>query len=150
MRNSAPTICPFASFWVMLLLFNCQVMSDSLWPHGLWHARLPCSSLSPGVCLNSCPLGRWCYLTISSSATPFSFWLPSFVATGFFPMSQFFMSGGQSIGASASATDLLMNIQGRFPLGLTGLISLQGTLKILLQHHNLKALCYLLYTVGSA
>ena len=85
------------------------------------------------------------FMSISSSATPFSFCLPSFIATGFFPMSQFFTSGGQSTGASASATDLPVNIQGRFPLGLTGLISLQGILKTLLQHHNSKALLFAVY-----
>ena len=98
-------------------------MSDSLWPHGLQHDRLPCPSLSPGVCSNSCPLSWWCYLTISSSATLFSFCLQSFPASGSFTMSQLFTSGGQSIGASASV--LPMNIQNWFPLGLTGLIILQ-------------------------
>ena len=97
-------------------------MSDSLWPHGLQYARLPCPSLSPGACSNSCPLSRWCHLTISPSVVPFSSHLQSFAASGSFPMSQFFTSGGQSIGASASA--LPMNIQGWFPLGLTGLIFL--------------------------
>ena len=85
------------------------------------HARLPCPSPSPGVCSNLCPLSRWCYLTISSSAATFSFWLQSFPALGSFPLSQLFISGGQSIGASASV--LPMNIQDWFPLGLIGLIS---------------------------
>ena len=97
-----------------------------MWPHGLQHVRLPCPSLSSRVCSNSCPLSQWCYLTISFSAAPFSFCLQSFPASGSFPMSQFFTSNGQSIGASASASVLPMNIQGWFPLGLTGLISLQS------------------------
>ena len=84
-------------------------------------ARLPCPSLSPRVCSNSCPLSQWWYLTMSFSATPFSFCLPSFLASGSFPVSQLFASGGQSIGALASV--LPMNIQDWFPLGLTGLIS---------------------------
>ena len=99
-------------------------MSDSLWPHGLQHARLLCSSLSPGVCANSCPLSLWCYLTISSSATPYLSCPPSFPASGSFPMSWLFASGGWSTGASASV--LPVNIQSWFPLGLTGLISLQS------------------------
>ena len=92
--------------------------------HGLQHTRLPCPLLFPGVCSNSCPLSHWCYLTISSSANPFSFCLQSFPALGSFPMSWFFTSGGQNIGASAAASVLPMNIQGWFPLGLTALIFL--------------------------
>ena len=99
-------------------------MSNSLWPYELQHTRLPCPPLASRVCSNSCPLTQWCYLTISSSATLFSFCLQSFPATGSFPMNQLFTSGGQTIGASASASILLMNIQGWFPLRLTGLISL--------------------------
>ena len=112
----------------------------TLWPHGLHYARIPCPSLSPGVCSNSCPSSRWCYLTILSSAALFSVCLRSFPASRSFPVSQPFSSGGQSFGASASASVLSMNIQGWFPLGWTGWISLlsQGTLKNLLQH-NLKA-----------
>ena len=106
------------------LLFSCYVMSDSLRPHGLRHASLPGSSLSPIVCSNSCPLIQWCYLIISSSATLFSFCLQTFLASGSFPVSQLFSSGSQSIGTSASVSVLPMNIQGWFPLGLTGLISL--------------------------
>ena len=98
-------------------------MSNSLQSHRLQHARLPCPSLSPGVCSNSCPLSQWCHPTISSSVAPFSSCLQSFPASGSFPVSQLFTSGGQSIGASASV--LPMNIQDWFPLGLTGLISLQ-------------------------
>ena len=108
----------------LLLLFNCSVMSDSLQPHGLQHARLPCPSSSPGACSNSCPLSQWCHPTISSSVIPFASCLQSFPASGSFPMSWLFALGGQSIGASASASVLPMSIQGWFPLGLTGLISL--------------------------
>ena len=79
----------------LVLLFSHSVMSDSLRPHGLQHARLPCPSLSPRVCSDSCPLSRWCYLTISTSASPFSCYLQSFPASGSFPMSQFFTSGGK-------------------------------------------------------
>ena len=109
-----------------LLLFSCQVMSDSLQSHGLQHARLPCPPLSPWVCWSSCPLSWCCYLTISTSAALFSFCLQSFPASGSFPLSWLSVSAGQSIGASASASVILMNIQGCFPLGLTGLISLQS------------------------
>ena len=91
------------------------------WPHGLQHARLPCPSPSPRVCSNSCPLSQWYHSTISTSVIPFSC-LQSVPESGSFPMSQHFASGGQSIGASASV--LLMNIQGWFHLGLTGLILL--------------------------
>ena len=84
-----------------LLLVSRQVMSDSLQPYGLQHARPPCLSPSPGICLSSCPLSRWCYPTISSSVAPFSC-LPSFAASGPFPVSRLFASGGRSIGASAS------------------------------------------------
>ena len=94
---------------------------------GLQHARPPCPSLSPRACSNPCPLSRWCHPAISSSATPFSSCLQSSPASGSFPMSQFFASGGQSIGASASASVLPMNIQGWFPfLGMTRLISLHS------------------------
>ena len=86
----------------------------------LQHTRLPCPSLSPRVCSNSCPLSRWCYPTISPSAAPFSFCFQSFPASGSFPMNWLFTSGGQSVGASVSASVLPMNIQGWFPLGLTG------------------------------
>ena len=102
--------------------FSCSVMSDSLWPHGLQHARLPCPSPTPGACSNSCSLSRWCHPTISSSVVPFSSCPQSFLATGSFPVSQFFTSGDQIIGASASASAFPMIIQDWFPLGLTGLI----------------------------
>ena len=83
--------------------FSCSVMFDSLWPHGLQHARLPCPSPTPGVHLNSCPLSQWCHPAISSSVVPFSSRLQSFPASGSFQMSLLFASGGQSIGVSASA-----------------------------------------------
>ena len=89
-------------------------------------ARLPCPSSSPRPCSNSCPLSQWCHPTISFSVIPFSSCLQSFPESGSFPMSQFFASGGQSIGVSASASVLPMNIQDWFPLGLTGMISLQS------------------------
>ena len=101
-------------------------LSLTLRLHGLVHTRLPCPSLSPRVCSNSCPLNWWWHPTISSSVIPFFSCLQSFPASGSFPINQFFTSGGQSIGASASASVLLMNIQNWFPLGLTGLISLQS------------------------
>ena len=112
-------------FNLLLLLFCHSVMSDSLQPHGLQRARLPCLSPFPRVCSKSCPLNQWCHPTISSSVVPFSSCLQSFSASGSFPVSQFFTSGSQSIGVSASALVLPMNIQDWFPLGLTGLISLQ-------------------------
>ena len=96
------------------------------WLHALQHTRPPCPSPSPKVCSNSCPLSRWCYPTISSSVNPFSSRLQSFPASGPFSMSWLFASCGQSIGASALASILPMNIQGWFPLRLTGLISLQS------------------------
>ena len=103
--------------------FSCSVVSDSLRPHGLQHARLPCPSPTPGTCSNLCPSSQWCHPTISSSVTPFFSYLQSFPASGSFPMSQLFSSGGQSIGVSASASVLPMNICDWFPLRLTGWIS---------------------------
>ena len=97
--------------------FSCSFMSYSLWPHGLQHARLPCPSLTPRACWSSYPSSRWCHPTILSSVIPFSSSLQSFSASGSFPRSQFFPSGGQSIGVSASASVLTMNIQDWFPLG---------------------------------
>ena len=110
----------------LALLFSHSVVSDSLWLHGLQHTMLPCPSPSPRACSSSCPLNQWCHPTISSSVISFSSCPQSFPASGFFPMRQLFASGGQSIGASASASVLPMNIQGWFPLGLTGWISLQS------------------------
>ena len=106
--------------------FSRSVMSDSMWSHGLQHARLPCPSSTLKACSNACPSSRWCHLTISSSVIPFSSCLQSFPESGSFPGSLFFASGGQSIGASPSASVLPMNIQDWFPSGLTGLISLQS------------------------
>ena len=97
-----------------------------LWPHGLQHARPPCPSPTPEAYSNSCPLSQWCHPTISSSVIPFSSCLHSFPASGSFPVSQFFASGGQSIGDSTSATVLPMNTQDWSPLGWTGWISLQS------------------------
>ena len=99
-------------------------MSDSLRLHGLQHARLPCPSPNLRAYSNSCPLTWWCHPTILSFVIPFSSCLQSFPASGCFPISQLLVSGGQSIGASASASVLPMNVQGWFPLRLTGLISL--------------------------
>ena len=109
------------SKYVLLLL----LLSQSC-PHGLQHTRLPSPSLSPRVCSNSCPLSWWCYLTISSSAVTFFFCFPSFPASGSFPLSWLFASGGHNIWASASASVLSMNVQGWLPFGLTGWISLQS------------------------
>ena len=106
--------------------FSHSVISDSLWPHGLQQARFPCPSPTPRACSNSCPSRWWCHPTISSSVVPFSSCLQSLPASGPFPKSQFFTSGGWSIGASASASVLSMNIQDWFPLRLTSLISLQS------------------------
>ena len=99
-----------------MLLFSHSVMSNSLQPQRLQYTRLSCPSLPPGVCSNSCPLSQWCHPSISSSFTPFSSCPQSFPASGSFPVSQLFASGGQSIGASVSV--LPMNIQSWFPLGL--------------------------------
>ena len=104
--------------------FSHSVMSNSLWPHGLQHARLLCPSPTPGAYSNSCPSHRWFHPTISSSVVPFSSHLQSFPTSGSFPISRLFASDGQSIGASALTSLLPMNIQDWFPLGLTGWISL--------------------------
>ena len=103
-----------------------SVMSDSLWPHRLKQARLPCPSPTPEACSNSCSMSQWCHPTISSSVTRFSYCLQSFPASGSFARSQFFTSGGQSIGVSASASVLPMIIQDWFSLGWTSWISLQS------------------------
>ena len=109
-------------FWVYRiyinsLQFSCSVMYISLWPHGLQQARLPCTSPTPGAYPNSCPLSQWCHPTIASSVIPFSSCLQSFPPSRSFQMSQFFVSGGQSIGVSASTSVLQINIQDWFPLG---------------------------------
>ena len=108
----------FSSVW-----FSHSVVSNSLWPHRLQHSRLPCLSPAHGACSNSCPSRRWCHPTISSTVVHFSC-LQSFPGPGSFLMSWLFVSGCQSIGVSASASVLPMNIQDWFLLGLTGLISL--------------------------
>ena len=118
-----------AIYWMFIssIQFSQLVMSDSLWPHGLQLARLPCPSPTPEVYSNSCPLSRWCHPTISSSVVPFSSCLQSFPASElFFPRNQFFEWGGQRIGVSASASVLPMNIQDWSPLGWTGGISKQS------------------------
>ena len=133
------------------LFFNCSVMSKSLQPHGLQHARLPCPSPSPRVCSNSCPLSQWYHPTISSSVTPFSYCLQSFPASGSFLMSWLLAPGDQSIRAWVSASVFAMNIQGCFPLGLTGLISLlsKGLSRVFfnttVQKHQYSLVCSLLY-----
>ena len=105
--------------------FSRSFVSNSLWPHGLQHARPPCPSPTPGVYSKSCLLSQWCHPTISSSIVPFSSCLQSFPASGSFQMNQLFASGSQSIGVSASPSVLSMSIQDWFPLGWTGWISLQ-------------------------
>ena len=123
-----PVICSNALVGIklhMLYIVVVQlIMSDYFWFHGRQHTGLPCPSPSPGVCSNSSPLSQWCHPAISSYVLPFSSCLQSFPASGSFPMRQFFASGGQSIGAPASV--LPMNIQGWFPLGWTGLITLRS------------------------
>ena len=107
--------------------FSCSLVCDSLWPHGLQHARLPCPSPTPrAYCSNSCPHSQWCHPIISSSVVPISSHLQSCQASGSFPVSRFFPSGGQSIAVSASAVVLPMIIQDWFPLGLTSWISVQS------------------------
>ena len=124
---SEPELQPVArSNTFSSVLFSCSIMSDFLRPHGLQHARLPCPTPTPGVYSNSCPSGWWCHPTTSSSVVPFCSCPQSFPASGSFPMSQFFASGGQSIGVSVSAPVLPTNIQGWFPFGWTGWISLQS------------------------
>ena len=121
--------------------FSHSVVSDSLWLHGLQHGRPPCPSTTPGDYPNLCPLCWWCHPTISPSVVLFSSQLQSFPAAGSFSTSQFFPSGGQSIGVSASASVLPMNIQDWFSLrwNWLDLLADQGTLKSLLQHHSSKA-----------
>ena len=116
----SPNSCIFSYLQFISVQFSRSVMSNSLRPHGLQHARLLCPSLTPGACSNSCPLSRWCHPTISSSVVSFSSHLQSFPTSGSFQMSQFFTLGGQSIGVSGSASVFPMNIQDWFPLGWTG------------------------------
>ena len=118
----------------------------TLWRHGLQHTRTPCASPSPQACSNPCPLSRWCHPTVSSSVASFSSCPQSFPASGSFPMSQLFTSGGQSIRASASASILPMNIQSCFPLGLISLLSkgLSGFFSsTTVQKHQFLALSFL-------
>ena len=118
-----------------------SVVSNSLWPRGLQHTSLPCTSPTPGACSKSFPSSLWCHSIISSSVVPFSSCLQSFPASGSFPVSWFFTSGGQRVGISATASVLPMNIQDWFPLRMDwlDLLALQGILKSLLQHHSSKA-----------
>ena len=118
--------------------FSRSVLSDSLWPHELQHARPPCPSPTPWVHSNSCPLSRWCHPATSSSVVPFSSCPQSLPASEYFPMSQLFAWGGQSIGVSTLASVLPKNTQDWSPLCLD-LLAVQGTLKSLLQHHSSKA-----------
>ena len=122
--NTPGVLQPSPSLEGWSVQFSRSVVSDSLQTHEPQHTRPPCPSPTPGVYPNSCSLSCWCHPTISSSVVPFSSCLQSFPASGSFQMSQFFISGGRSIGASASASVLPMNIQDWFPLGLTGWISL--------------------------
>ena len=117
-------------------------MSNSLYPHGLQHARIPCPSPTLRACSNSSSPNQWCHPTISTSVVLFSSCLQSFPASGSFSMSQFFASDGQSIGALTSASDLPMNIQDWFPLELNGWISLlsKGLSRVFSKHHSSKAL----------
>ena len=115
----------FTLYHISSVQFSCSVTSYSLQPHGLQHARPPCPSPIPGFYSNSCALNQWCHPTISSSVIPFSC-LQSFPAWGYFPVNQFYTSGGQRIRVSASASVLPMNTQEWFPLGWTGWISLQS------------------------
>ena len=151
-------ILTFRCYWYFLLnilqfiQFSPSVVSDScgsLWPHELQHTRTPCPSPTPRVYPNSCPLSWWCHPTISSSVVPFSSCPQSLPASGSFPMSQLFASGGQSIGASASAPVIPMNTQDWSPLGWTGWISLQskGLSKVFsnttVQKHQFSVLSFL-------
>ena len=116
----------FRSIWFSSVQFRCSVVSNSLWPHEPQHARPPCPPPTPGVHPNPCLSSWWCHPAISSSVVPFSSCPQSFQASGSFPMSQFFTSGGQSFGVSAWTSVLPMNTQAWSPLGWTGWISLQS------------------------
>ena len=138
--------------WVMdreaSVQFSCSVVSESLQPHELQHARPPCPSPTPGIHPNQCPSSRWYHPTISFSVVPFSFCPQSFPASGSFQMSQLFASGGQTIEVSASASVLPMNTQDSSPLGWTGWISLQSkgfsrVFNTTVQKHQFSALSFL-------
>ena len=118
--------------------FSCLVMSDSLRPHGLQHARLPCPSTTPGVYSNSCPLSRWCHLAISSSVVPFSSCLQSFPASGSFQMSQFFTSGSQSIGSFSFSISPSNKYSGliSFRTDCLDLLAVQGTLSTTVEKYQ--------------
>ena len=120
--------------------FSCSVVSDSLWPHGLQHSRLPCPLPTPRAYSNSCPLSQWCHPTISFSVIPFSR-LQSFPASGYFQMSRFFASGGHSIGSFSFSISPSNEYSGliSFTTDWLDLLAVQGTLKSLLQHHSSKA-----------
>ena len=133
--------CPFIGFTDLVykqVQFSRSVMSTSLWSHGPQHSRLPCPSPTPQAYSNSCPSSRWCHPAISSSVVPFSSRLQSFPESRSLPMSQFFTSGGQSIGASASATFQWI-FRTSFRIDWFDLLAVQGTCKSLLQHHSSKA-----------
>ena len=125
----------------VLVQFSHSVMSNSLRPHGLQHARPPCPSPAPRACWNSCPLSQWCHPTISSSVVPFSSCLQSFPASGSFQMSKFFTSGGQSIGVFSFNISPSNEHSGliSFRIYWLDLLTVQRTLKSLLQHHSSKA-----------
>ena len=120
--------------------FSCSVLSDYLWPHGLQLARLSCTSPTPRAYTNSCPLSQWYHPTISPSVVPFSSCLRSFPVSGFFPMSQFFASGGQSIWSFSFSISPSNEHSGliSFRMDWLDLLAVQGTLKSLLQHHSSK------------
>ena len=137
LSSEIPTLMYSLDFQARSVQFSCSVMSDSLQPHELQHARPPCSSSTPGVYSNSCPSRRWCHPAISSSVVPFSSCPQSLPASGAFPMSQLFASSGQSIVVSASGSVLPMNTQDWSPLGRTGWIFLQSKgLSRVFSNHN--------------
>ena len=127
----------------LLLLYSCSIMCNSLQSHGLQHTKLPCTSQFPGLCSHSCLLSRWCHPTISSSVITFSSCSQSFPASGSFPVSRLFASGGLSIGALASV--LLIEYAGLifFRIDWFDFLAVQGTVKSLLQHHSSKAQPYI-------
>ena len=123
-----------------LVQFSLSVMSDSLWPHGLQHARLPCPSPAPGACSNSCSLSQWCHPTISSSVVPFSSCLQSFPASQSYQMSQLFTSGGQNIEFQLQHQSFQRTPRtDSFRMDWLDLLTIRGTLRSLLQHHSSKA-----------